>query len=722
MKSKLIAIYLLFPFLTSLFYQCSDPHKRYDDPPWLGGTNIETLEKAGNYNHFLALMDKAEYRTSIENQLFTLFVPSDSAFEEYFSSKGINSVDDMSNAEAEELFSQHILINPRSRDQLMYEYAWNELQDPLGEYGTLFHRKLTYSVPIDYTEEVRYHETYKGQTLTIYRSNTMIPLFTTEYFEDYFGDPDGSDYLFMYPGSSWSGTQWHDAMVTEAEVRTSSGFIYYIDRVVAPIPTIEKYLLDHQDDFGLFYDIAQRFATYYGSTLNEQAERIYRKGYNQILDFANEWGPSGDLSASNPDMYPEMLYMFSAFIPYDNVLQEFLDNTVFKYYESIDSIPQLFLVYLLQSHLNSLLNLPSKMEKRFKNYFGDEINIDIGNDIGSASMCSNGIIYKMNRILEPNAFTCTPGPIFYNNNYTTFLYALDISGLLTTLTRPDIGVTLFAATNDELLQYGIRKNVEDDIVIMQIRSSDGLWHTMESADIEDFVKDYYHIGIYDDFSGEGFIRMASDNYLYYNTGQIAGGGNQVVGDYCNVTEKIESDKNGNLFYVDNAIGAPLNAAELMFADPDLSSFVGLLSDAEQIDSVQADYELTGVMYPRVKFLSQSKQWTILAPTNLAIADAESQGIIPSDPEELKDFLFYHFVKDKCVFDDGVSSGPYTTYLKDTIVGEEIIYKTIDFVNGVHNLSVKDLSGQTIVIDHSAANNLMENGVIHKINSVLKAEP
>lgn len=721
MKENLIVQIMIILIMAASFFQCSDPHERYDDPPWLGGTNIETLEKDGNYHHFLALMDRAEYRTSIENQLFTLFVPTDSAFESYFESLGINSVEDMSVEAAEELFGQHILINPRSRDQLMYEYAWNELQDPKGEYGTLFHRKLTYSSPLDYTEEVRYDEIYKGQTLTIYRSNTMIPLFTTEYFEDYFGDPEGSDYLFMYPGSSWSGTQWHDAMVTEAEVRTSSGFIYFIDRVVAPIPTIEKYLLEHQDDFGLYYDIAQRFARYYDDELNEQSERVYRKGYNQILDIANEWGPSGDLSAGNPDMYPEMVTMFTSFIPYDHVLQEFLDNTVYQYYESIDSIPQLFLVYLLQSHLNSFLNLPSKMEKRFKNYFGDDIQIDIQTDIENAFMCSNGIIYMMNRILEPNAFTCVPGPIFYNKDYTTFLYALYNSGLLSTITQPGIDVTLFAVDNDQLLERGIRQNKIDGEIIIEIRSSSGDWNAMEPDHLEDFVNDYIHVGLYEDFQGEGFIPMESDNYLYYNNGRVSGGGNQVAGDDCQVLEKIPSDKNGNLFYLDNALLESKNAAEFILEDPELSAFGELLSIAGLIDSVQADYEITGVLYPRIKFMPEQKQWTVMAPTNQAVADADALGLIPEDVEELTKFIIYHFVRGKCVFDDGQFSGYLPTQRIETVVGSEIIYEQLFFTNSVHNLTVEDKYGQSVSVDHGGANYLVEHGVVHKINSVLRID-
>jgi uncharacterized surface protein with fasciclin (FAS1) repeats len=715
MKGSLFSNCMVLLCLATIFSQCSDPHDRYEDPPWLGGTNIETLEKEGNYTHFLELMDQAGYRVSIENQLFTLFVPNDSAFEVYFQQRGISSVADLSKNEAEELFGQHILINPRSRDQLMYEYAWGELQDPQGEYGTLFLRKQTYSIPLDYSEEVRYDPVFQGQTLKIHRQNTMIALWTTEYFEDYFGDPNGSDYLFMYPGSSWSGTQWHDAMVTEGEVRTSSGFIYYIDRVVAPIPTIDKYLKDHQEDFGLFYDLAQRFATYTEAGVNEQLDRLYTKSYTQILDFANEWGP-------NPFSPSYMLYMFSAFIPYDDVLQEFLDNTVFKYYESIDDAPQLYLVFLLQSHLNSFLNLPSKMENRFLNYYGDNIDLDLASDIESAVMCSNGIIYGMKRFLEPNVFTCVPGPILYNNNYTTFLYALQNSGLLTTLTQPDIDITLFAPSNDELLEYGIRTNEEPGSVFIQVQSSDGLWHTMEPNDLETFVENYIHIGNYEDFQDEGFIRMASDNYVFYNNGKLYGGGNQVTGDYCSVVEKIPSEKNGNLFYLDNTLKAPDNVAELLLSDPDLSAFADLLNQAGLIDSAQIDYEIPGLLYPRVIFMSDLKQWTILAPSNQAIADAEMAGLIPVDIEELRDFIAYHFVRGTCIFDDGNLSGTFPTNRIDAIIGEDIAYETLNFTNSVHNLIVEDQSGQSVSITHSDANKLVESGVVHKINSVLKLEP
>lgn len=716
LKAKLLTYFVAMLTFAGLFYQCTeDHHSRYEDPPWLGGTNIETLEKEGNYNSFLALMDKADYRTSIENQMFTLFVPNDSSFNIYMQSIGKSSIDELSVREAEELFGLHILVNPRSREQLLYEYSgdWGELETPEGEYGTLFHRKSTYSAPIDYYQEVNYHKTFAGQTLKLYRLNTLVPVWSSEYFEDYFGSAE-ADYRFMYPESNWDNEiqlNWHDAMVTEAEVRTSTGFIYYVDRVVAPIPTIDKFMYENKDKYGLFYDLAERFADYGSPRQDENDERTYKKSYSDFHNFAEERGPSTAHPAN-------MLNMYTSYVPYNDVLQEYLDNTVLQTYEHIDSVPEMFLVFLLQSHLVDFLNLPSKIDKRFFNHYGDKIDININNDISDAHMCSNGIIYGMNKILEPNAFACVPGPILINKNYSTILHALNNANIFSSLTSDAIDVTLFASTNDELLEYGIRGNKKNNRTVIEKRISDGTWARLNNDDLLEFVQDHYFIGTIDNFDGEGFIRMANDNYLYYSAGKIVSGGNQVAGDVCTVKEKITSEINGNLYYLNNNIKKPLNVAQRIFSDPDLSAFGDLLLKADLIDSVQYDYEEEGLKYPRVRFILELRQWTAFAPTNEAIANAEASGIIPDDVEELKEFINYHFIRNQCVFNDGLFSGSANSHSIDTVIGSDVFYKQIQVSNAPRNLSIQDVSGQTISIDHATANNLVEMGVIHKVNSVL----
>jgi hypothetical protein len=92
---------------------------------------------------------------------------------------------------------------------------------------------------------------------------------------------------------------WHNAQVIpnpeipdELEVRTASGFIYFIDRVVPIMPSIEEHMRNNQDKYGLYYDILQRFAQYGTTKVDEQQRVLYLKSYEQVFDLAHERGPS----------------------------------------------------------------------------------------------------------------------------------------------------------------------------------------------------------------------------------------------------------------------------------------------------------------------------------------------------------------------------------------------------------------------------------------------
>ncbi|MFN8206359.1 MAG: hypothetical protein U0T82_02980 [Bacteroidales bacterium] len=73
---------------------CEDHLARYEDPPWLKGSNIVTLEEKSiegeknggpTYRTYLALMEKSGYKEALEAVPYaTLFVPDDAAFAQYF--------------------------------------------------------------------------------------------------------------------------------------------------------------------------------------------------------------------------------------------------------------------------------------------------------------------------------------------------------------------------------------------------------------------------------------------------------------------------------------------------------------------------------------------------------------------------------------------------------------------------------------------------------------
>jgi uncharacterized surface protein with fasciclin (FAS1) repeats len=721
---------------------CEDHQERFETPPWLGGSSIETLEERGNYTTFLALMEKANYTEPISKQLFTLFVPDDAAFDAYFKSTGKNSVNDLTKDEAVSLFTLHVLRNPRSRFNMVYEFAWNEFQGPyqdikMGEYASLFHRKETPSTSIPYPEVVKYSPPQMvGQELLIYTGTKNIPLFTEEFFTDYGGDTNGSDYVFMYPGSTWKkdytsnlkGMNWHNAQVIpnpeipdELEVRTASGFIYFIDRVVPIMPSIEEHMRNNLDKYGLYYDILQRFAQYGTTKVDEQQRVLYLKSYEQLFDLAHERGPS----AANDGVIPPQ-NMWSAFLPTNDVLQNYLDNTVLKYYPSLDSVPEVTLFYILQTQLSRTLVLMSKLEKGYFNAFGDAMDIP-KSDIASGYMCSNGVVYESKKVLEPNVFTCVPGLLFIDKDYSTLLYVLNRTNMLSVLSNPDSHVTLFASTNADLEAYGIRYNSTSGVV--EFRSpADGKWNTMNTTDLNFFAQDQIFKGRLSDFSGEGGnVEMYSGNYINYTNNLIAAGENQAKGDLAGVVDVIENERNGFLIKVNKPIESRYVMGQYLVTDPEVSEFSALLTKANLLDLRYRD-PVTKEVIPNLKFLAGAKYWTGFIPTNAAMQKAREEGIIPekfptstAGKDSINSFIMYHFVKDDVIFDDGVSQkGIYKTNrtYKDTD-GKTTLNATVAISNIPKNLSIYDVSEQVVKLDHAKANILVRKGVCHKIDTVLK---
>lgn len=741
---KSVKLILVAIFAVGMFGMtgCVDHQERYETPPWLGGSSIETLEERGNYTTFLALMEKANYTEPISKQLFTLFVPDDAAFDAYFKSTGKNSVNDLTKDEAVSLFTLHVLRNPRSRFNMVYEFAWNEFQGPyqdikMGEYASLFHRKETPSTSIPYSEVVKYSPPQMvGQELLIYTGTKNVPLFTEEFFTDYGGDINGSDYVFMYPGSTWKkdytpnlkGMNWHNAQVIpnpeipdELEVRTASGFIYFIDRVVPIMPSIEEHMRNNLDKYGLYYDILQRFAQYGTTKVDEQQRVLYRKSYEQLFDLAHERGPS----SGNEGVIPPQ-NMWSAFLPTNDVLQNYLDNTVLKYYSSLDSVPKVTLYYILQTQLSRTLVIMSKLQKGYFNAFGDAMDIP-KSDITSGYMCSNGVVYESKKVLEPNVFTCVPGLLFIDKDYSTLLYVLNRTNMLSVLSNPDSHVTLFASNNADLEAYGIRYNATNGIV--EFRSpADGKWNTMNTTDLNFFAQDQIFKGRLSDFSGEGGnVEMYSGNYINYTNNQVAAGENQAKGELAGVNEVIENERNGFLVKVNKPIESRYVMGQYLVSDPDVSEFSALLTKANLLDLRFRD-PVTKEVIPNLKFLAGAKYWTGFIPTNAAMQKAREEGIIPekyptstAGKDSMNSFIMYHFVKDDVVFDDGKSQkGIYKTNrtYKDTD-GKTTLNATVTISNVPKNLSLIDVSEQVVYLDHAKANILVRKGVCHKIDTVLK---
>jgi uncharacterized surface protein with fasciclin (FAS1) repeats len=695
---------------------CSKNMDRYEDPPWLEGTNIESLEKDGNYSIFLQLMEKAKYRNTVEKQLTTLFVPSNEAFESYFQKKGISSIDDLTEDKALELFTLHFLSNPVNANHLVYEKAWSLLESETGEYGALFFRKPTTSFSSPYKEIPKYDKTYKGMELFIYTGVKYLPLFSSYYFHDYNG-VGSEDYPFMYPEGTWGGLlQWHNAMILPPEGKenttnmedlanpTSSGFIYYLDQVVDSMPSIEQYLIGHQEQYSLFYDLMQRFATYTAAGTDKQGRRLYSKGYSNISNIAAERGPN--YASSQAPAY--MLDIFTVFLPDNNLLQTYLDNTVLKTYPGIAEVPDVTIRYILQTQITNRLELKSKFTKQYFNYYGDKSVINIS-DVDPGYMCSNGVIYKSKRIMEPNVFLCVPGPLFFDNNYSVFLTMLTNTNMIAPLSG-EKEVTLFAPSNDQFLAADIRLFLNSSGTFeFQEKADDGQWIRIPDVELTTYAQDHIYTGKLSDLSGEGYIEMYSHNYVHYSSQELTGGLNIYKGISASIVDQ-EERKNGNLYYIDQPILSKYRMGQYILSDPDLSEFAKLMIETQMLDTAFVESG-TKNRYPNIKITEANNAfyWTAFIPDNAAMAKARTDGIIPADADSLLSFVDYHFIQ-KTIFDDGVLSGTFKTLLASA---------SLNIANNVNNLIITDASGQEVVVNHEDADNVVRRGVVHKITSVLK---
>ncbi len=696
-----------------LFSNCNDDHYgRYEDPPWLGGSIIETLEGKGNYSILLELMKKAGYEESITKGLFTIMAANDSAYQAYFNSIGITSVSELSDEDAFRLFTLNIMNTPKARQQFVYDYSYwhGGWQEAGSEIGALLWRMQTQSKAKDYTDEVRYFKDFKGQTLVIKGQEKWVPYFSTEFFKESFGDPDGSDYNYFFPNTKWSGLQWYNANVLSSEAKCSNGYIYYIDKAIPGIPSIEEYLKANQDKYGVYYDLIQRFATYSFTDYADETDQVklYSKGYSGITNIASEGGPTPDggiIQRKNS---------WTAIIPTDEVFKEYIDNTILKKFSSLDEVPEITLTFLAQSCLINRFAIPSKMQKQLFNYYGDVVPIDMYKDVKEATLLSNGPIYVTNKYFPPRAFTSTIAPVFFDSTYTTFLYGINASKMIISLTSPDLDVTIFAPTNKGLLEGGIRYNKASKII--QQQAEDGLWNTMADVDIKSYVSDQITLESGIDYTGEGFIKMNSNNYVYYNNNKLQAGGNQELGNYAQITGSEKGD-NGTLYFVDNAVLGPKNdAARYIANDKDLSEFYALLFQAGLADSVLD--VATDLKSPQISFLQLEGSWTVFAPTNNAIITARNNGKIPEDIDGLKEFLRYHFVFDNVIFNDGKLNGNFSTAKIDSSGVDVTYYAPVEIVNSKNNLSVVDRVGNKVNVNKNVANNLVQFGVLHKIDKIL----
>jgi uncharacterized surface protein with fasciclin (FAS1) repeats len=281
---------------------------------------------------------------------------------------------------------------------------------------------------------------------------------------------------------------------------------------------------------------------------------------------------------------------------------------------------------------------------------------------------------------------------------------------------------LLAANNDQLYSYGIRYN--DISSKVEYQGSDGLWKNMKTDDLIMFCEDHVYNGVKDDFKTKGYTEMSSGNFVSHENDVVVGPENQYVKDNAAIIES-QTEINGLLYYIDNPIKSKYVMGKFFTTIPEVSLFKDLLVKTKLLNPRFVD-ATTKDTIPTLTFLPECSYWTAFAPNNDAMIAAKEAGLIPTETEALKKFLLYHFVRKNAIFDDGGNTedgmGITGTYDSNRILATTIegtTYVPLIIVNENSNLSVEDVSGQVVKVDHTNADFLTKKGVAHIITSVLK---
>jgi uncharacterized surface protein with fasciclin (FAS1) repeats len=678
----------------------------YQVPEGLIGTILDVLEEDGNYTQFFRAVELVEFDDVLgETGNFTVFAPDDAAFSEFFNETGYPSLEDIPIEELEGIVYYHIIFWAYSKFMLLYGLG---VQDATIEYSTLNFKKPTRYVPPTSTE----YDTI-GRMYNVFHEPKFLPVYSNELFSEL--EEDASvNYSFLYPGSVFGGFHADRAEVVEHDVPAQNGWIHKIDKVLIP-PDNHDQILSKREDFSTFKEL-----------LDENIEYQYSSSYTTAQDNEGDvdedgeldslflkmntifpWGTSPDIENVAYDGHQNILTLLA---PTNQALDNFMMERT-SGYTSIYNIGEYWINWYLQHYIGTnywpsgFSSLTEDWERDLTSTLVD-CNISEG-DIAYAQPASNGPFCGIHKYLLPKIFESVAQPIIGKSEYEWFCNMLVHYLADRLLNEENLAFTLFAPTNDAISDAGY--------IFRGGLGGFGLYgpdpfYPISRKEATDIVNSHIIFGeLYEsDFEEGTFVETSQSTFLAVSAEGLYAGGDVTPSQI--VESEVVSGK-GIVHKIDR-----------MFVAPDHSIFE-IISDPSTFPQYQKFYQLcyeSGLLVldadnrpTSLDNVSVGTYYSCFIPTNAALDSAQANGIIPEDADAVQQFLRYHFVEG-VFFPDGQKSGTFNTTRIDEESG--YLFNTIEIINQKYDLKIKDNLGniRSVVVP----NRLVEDGVIHQIDSVL----
>lgn len=759
---KHLARYILALMAFFMFqYGCKDLHEqdKYQRPDWLAGKLYTQLTQQKELSTFAQALELTGYDTILDlSGSFTVFAPSNEAFERFFS-ENPRYGDSLSGVPMNELLDIvkfHIIQNAWSKKQLsmLDIYGWIDPSDPESEPRAYKRQTLLkepdrkYWVKTQKEKNTIVDSSEANGYKTVYtRSRKYAPIFYDEMFDVF--DLTPGDYEFYFERPFESGNIFYaGARLGDEEIFAENGFIYVIDRVVKPFLN-GRQILERElpgETYSVFLELINLFPRFEFNPEETYSQLAARQGrlYDSLFDLSfpelpfdvheELTGPSVTVS--------DYTYMYhnALFIPTDLGFQRFLDEVVtinsgYPHWPDFESMPLEIKQIIINTHFANSPVYRSDIVKGFENADKSVIDIDesmiIRKEYGS-----NCTFIGLNNAVVPRAFSSISGPVYLRPEYRTYMYALERSKIRSAISDQEADYCFFALPNSALSNDSslLMEWVDKDLNMYRFRAYDRGEETMVNISRRELSKLILnHVGISqpDGSANKEFIENLAGNYIIWDnvSGTVSGAIPSTYGyrgDSIVQAEPVlfeEPVDNGKAYSINTWLR---NVRTGMFGTlSGYSKFTSLLQKAGLYSPQLYEYTL----------LTDGEFYTIFAPTDQALED---YGADTMPVDELKKFLRHHFVKRHLIFTDGKkpsqeyetlrvdeSSTPYSTY-----------YSTVNIETGPDLLEILDAEGNPYITipetpgktnlmvgkdtDLSTASDLdyITIAVVHEIDTVL----
>ncbi|WP_207495849.1 fasciclin domain-containing protein [Aridibaculum aurantiacum] len=742
---------IIFPLLllAGLFGSCRKKafDEYYGRPENLEPPVYQTLQAKGNFKHYLAAVDKAGYGNTLRAAgYWTVFAPHDSAFNAYFSTMGINGIEQLDSATCRQLVTYSLVYNAFKVERLD-DYQSNTGWVPSSAWKR---RTANYTYVYDGTDTAGrpIKVVAANRNGTVYvdadNNNKHIPYFINEFMQS--KNLTAADYNYFFPNTPYTGFNVVDAVVTEKDIPAENGVIHVVNKVITVLPSIDQYL-GSKPEYSLFKSIFDRFLVQY--VLNQGVTQRYRATTGSSADVYTKFytAPGGTLAYSlNNENFMNAVNegqteSYTIFAPTNTALQQYINNVLLENYPPNSTLKDvdINIVYdFINAHLWQKAVWPSKFGSTFS-FLNEPARFNPSNDVVDKKVLSNGIFYGTNKVQEANVFTSVYGRAYLDPKYSMMKKLIDFE------LRPAVSdisryYTMFMISNDMWNAAGffadptVSNNSQEQWRFIPpagstLAASTGATTRNRMLRILNLhvVPHSLPNRVLNSLAGEGAVMTAGGEYIGFKNNTVFASGNVEENNVANIIS-TKTSRNGRVYYInrildfsDVQIGAHIEKVGTPTTS-EYNYFWQFLRTSSIWNATTK--EITGISYGTF--------YTVLIPNNAAIMQAVRDTLLPGnrttgvpnfnfgtqsnqEREQVIRFIYYHILDKRTVAADGEESGSFSTILRTNLGDPTNVFVN----NNPGSLVLTDMFGRTAQVISAPSTYLSNRMVIHLINNYLK---